>query len=69
MNVLSIIIIIALIFGIAVFFKVIKNVFKAAIYLFVLAALILFIGAVVIYTDAADFSKKIHYKFGNGHRL
>lgn len=62
MNVLSIILIILLIFGIAVFFKLIKNVFKAAIYVFVLIAIILFIVGVSIYTDATNFRNSIQEK-------
>ncbi len=62
MSILSIILIILAIFGIAVFFKVIKNVFKAAIYVFVLLAIVLFILGVSVYTDAADFRKNIQEK-------
>jgi len=62
MSILSIIIIILIIFGIAVFFKVVKNVFKAAIYVFVLLAILLFILGVSVYTDAASFRKNIQEK-------
>jgi hypothetical protein len=59
MNLLFIVIILLLIVGLALFFKLIKNVFKAAIYFFVLLAILLFLGGIFVYTDAADFKSKI----------
>lgn len=55
MNVLTIILILLAVFGFAVFFKLLKSVFKAAIYVFVLLAIALFVMGVVVYTDAAEF--------------
>ena len=62
MSILNIIIIILVLFGIAVFFRLIKNVFKAAIYVFVLLAIVLFVAGVWVYTDAAEFRKNIQEK-------